>query len=86
MNFKYYGLTTQKTDFWFEQPDGSFIKHIRGKVKGAKGEWRPRPRKHRYLMVYDESLTPRWIEEQYPKKDNVEYEGTKVEHQGRLFN
>ena len=37
-------------------------------------------------MVYDESLTPRWIEEQYPKKDNVEYEGTKVEHQGRLFN
>lgn len=86
LNFKYYGLTAQKTDFWFEQPDGSYIKHIRGKVKGAKGEWRPRPRKHRYLMVYDESLTPRWIEEQYPKKDNVEYEGTKVEHQGRLFN
>jgi len=75
LNFKYYGLTKQKTDFWFEQEDGSYIKHIRGKVKGSKGEWRPRPRKHRYLMVYDKNLCSRWKEEVYPKGNNIEYQG-----------
>ena len=75
LNFKYYGLTAQKDDYWFEQPDGSFIKHTRGKVKGTKGEWRPRPRKHRYLIVYDKKLEPKWIEEAYPKGDNIEYQG-----------
>ena len=75
LNFKYYGLTAQKDDYWFEQPDGSFIKHTRGKVKGTKGEWRPRPRKHRYLMVYDKKLQPKWAEEVYPKGNNIEYQG-----------
>ena len=75
LNFKYYGLTAQKDDYWFEQPDGSFIKHTRGKVKGTKGEWRPSPRKHRYLIVYDKKLEPKWIEEAYPKGDNIEYQG-----------
>ena len=75
LNFKYYGLTAQKDDYWFEQPDGSFIKHTRGKVKGTKGDWRPRPRKHRYLIVYDKKLEPKWIEEAYPKGDNIEYQG-----------
>ena len=75
LNFKYYGLTKQKTDFWFEQEDGSYIKHIRGKVKGIKGEWRPRPRKHRYLTVYDKNLECKWVEEAYPKGNNIEYQG-----------
>ena len=73
LNFKYYGMTAPKTDFWFEQEDGSYIKHVRGKVKGAKGVWKPRSRKYRYLMVYDKYLTPQWREETYPKKDNIEY-------------
>ena len=55
-NFTYYGLTNSKKDFWFELEDGSFIKHQRGPVKGKKGEWRPRDRKHRYLLVFDDSL------------------------------
>ena len=76
LNFKYFGMTAPKTDFWFEQEDGSYIKHVRGKVKGAKGEWRPRPRKYRYLMVYDKCLTSQWTEQSYPKKDNIEYEAT----------
>ena len=76
LNFKYYGMTAPKSDFWFEQEDGSFIKHVRGKVKGAKGEWRPRSRKYRYLMTYDKSLTSNWTEQSYPKQDNVEYEAT----------
>jgi len=59
-NFTYYGLTDEKKDFWIEQSDGSFIKHSRGKVKGVKGEWRSRSRKHRYLLVYDKSLKVIW--------------------------
>ena len=59
-NFVYYGLTTEKKDFWIEQSDGSFIKHSRGKTKGVKGEWRSRSQKHRYLLVYDKTLKVMW--------------------------
>ena len=59
LNFGYYGMTTQKSDFWFEQSDGSYIKHVRGKVKGAKGIWKPRPRKHRYFCLLYTSPSPR---------------------------
>ncbi len=69
-NFKYYGLTSPKKDFWFELEDGSFIKHQRGPVKGKKGEWRHRERKHRYLLVFDESLKCLWEEKPYPKEKN----------------
>jgi len=51
-NFKYYGLTDAKKDFYFT--DGT--KHSRGKMKGEEGEWRDRSRKHRYLMIFDKSL------------------------------
>lgn len=69
-NFKYYGLTDPKKDFWFELEDGSFVKHQRGPVKGRKGEWRPRERKHRYLMVFDKTLNCLWKEKPYPKIKN----------------
>jgi hypothetical protein len=59
-NFKYYGLTETKKDFWIEQQDGTFVKHSRGKVKGLKGEWRDRSRKHRYVMVFDKRLKVLW--------------------------
>jgi len=59
-NFDYYGLSTLKSDFWIYQLDGTFKKHSRGKTKGVKGEWRPRSRKHRYLMVFDKSLNVLW--------------------------
>lgn len=61
-NFKYYGLSAPKKDFWIEQPDGTFKKHSRGKTKGIKGEWRERSRKHRYLIVFDKKLNVRWEE------------------------
>lgn len=51
-NFKYYGLTTPKKDFYYS--DGT--KHSRGSVKGYEGEWRDRSRKHRYLMIFDKEL------------------------------
>ena len=54
-NFKYYGLTDPKKDFYFS--DGT--KHSRGSVRGADGEWRNRSRKHRYLMVFQKELKER---------------------------
>ena len=59
-NFVYYGKSDQKSDFWIKQPDGSFIKHSRGKTKGVDGEWRPRSQKHRFVLVYDKDLNIRW--------------------------
>jgi len=62
-NFKYYGLTDRKKDFYYS--DGT--KHSRGKVKGSEGEWRERSRKHRYLIVFDKELQKRltWKEESW---------------------
>lgn len=70
-NFTYHGLTQKKTDFWAKQEDGSFKKAGRG-CKG-EGEWRPRTRKHRYLMAYDKRLNVLWPAAKYPKGDNSEY-------------
>jgi hypothetical protein len=62
-NFKYYGLTDSKKDFYYA--DGT--KHSRGSVKGLEGEWRERTRKHRYLMIFDKELEKRltWKEEKW---------------------
>lgn len=46
----------------------------RGSVKGLDGEWRPRSRKHRYMIIYDKNLKCKWQEETYPKGNNSEYE------------
>jgi hypothetical protein len=56
-------LTDKKSDFYYA--DGT--KHSRGSVKGAKGEWRERSRKHRYLMIFDKNLKKRltWKEEKW---------------------
>jgi len=58
-NFKYYGLTDRKKDFYYS--DGT--KHSRGKMKGSEGEWRDRTRKHRYVMVFQKGLNVLWKEE-----------------------
>lgn len=59
-NFNYYGLTETKKDFWIRQPDGTFVKHSRGRVKGLDGEWRNRSRKHRYALVFDKTINVLW--------------------------
>ena len=60
-NFKYYGLTDAKKDFYYA--DGT--KHSRGSVKGQEGEWKDRSRKHRYVMMFDKNLKCLWKEEKY---------------------
>jgi len=59
-NFNYYGMTQAKKDFWIAQQDGSFVKHSRGPVKGLRGEWRERSRKHRFALVFDKKLSVLW--------------------------
>jgi hypothetical protein len=58
-NFRYFGTTDPKSDFWIEQPDGSYIKHSRGPTRSLKGEWRERTRKHRYMIIFDKELEKR---------------------------
>ena len=60
-NFKYYGLTDARKDFYYA--DGT--KHSRGSVKGQEGEWKDRSRKHRYVMMFDKNLKCLWNEESY---------------------
>ena len=72
-NFKYYGMTSKKRDFWRKQPDGTYIKQSRGKTRGIEGEWRDRTRKHRYMLIFDKTLKTNWIEQPYPKGDNHEF-------------
>jgi hypothetical protein len=71
LGFKYYGLTAKKTDFFYRLEDGTYTKHSRGKVKGYEGEWRDRPRKHRYLKVFDDAIRIQWEEFDYPKQQTV---------------
>lgn len=68
-NFKYYGLSDQKNDFFVRQFNGTFKKLQRGKCKHLDGEWRPKPQKHRYMIIYDASLKTLWLEQPYPKGD-----------------
>lgn len=73
-NFKYYGLTDKKKDFFYIQEDGSFKKLQRGKCKHLKGEWRDKSQKHRYLLIYDCNLETKWKELKYPKNNvNIDF-------------
>jgi len=58
-NFKYYGLTDKKTDFYVA--DGRV--NPRGKTKDLHGVWLPRTRKHRYCFLLDKKM-PIMITEQ----------------------
>ncbi len=69
-NFKYYGLTSARSDFWVRQASGAFTKQSRGKTKGIIGEWRKRSRKHRFLLVYDKTLVTLWKENIFINSDD----------------
>lgn len=66
-NFKYYGLTAPKKDFFIRNEDGTYTKHSRGVIKGVNGEWRDRTRKHRFVMLFDHSLSIKWVEQKWAK-------------------
>lgn len=69
-NFKYYGLTDSKKDFYIKNNDGSFTKHSRGSVKNLIGEWKERTRKHRFLLIFDSVLNVKWKEQDWKYTKN----------------
>lgn len=83
-NFKYYGLTDNKTDFF--SADGRV--NPRGSTKDVQGVWLPRTQKHRYAYIIDDTLKCLYQEKPYPKKtDTKEYDccgGTKVVYDKRF--
>ena len=66
-NFKYYGLTDAKTDFF--SVDGR--KNPRGATKDMQGVWLPRTRKHRYCYIIDKKLKVNYKEQKPPKKEDI---------------
>lgn len=71
-NFKYFGLTDKKTDFYTEEGK----KNPRGATKNVKGVWVDRNMKHRYAYIMCESLKVNYKEELKPKIEN--YENTSI--------
>lgn len=65
-NFKYYGLTDSKTDFYTQKKDGTISVNPRGATKELNGIWLPRTRKHRYCYILDKSLKPLYEEQPHP--------------------
>ncbi len=66
-NFKYYGLTDKKSDFY--RYDGKA--NPRGATKEVHGVWVPRTRKHRYAYIIDNSLICNYNETVRPKKGDT---------------
>ena len=65
-NFKYFGLTDKKCDFY--TPDGIFG---RGKPSEFDGVWLPRSSKHRYAYIIDKSLKCKYKEQEIPKSGDL---------------
>lgn len=65
-NFKYYGLTALKKD-WKPDNNKPLSRGAGQSTGGLAGCWVPRTRKHRYLTTYSKKLTPKWVEQPYPK-------------------
>jgi len=85
-NFKYYGLTDKKTDFFCA--DGRL--NPRGKTKDLQGVWLPRARKHRYCYLIDKDLKVLLNEENKPKISDTSIteccDSTKVVYDKRFDN
>ncbi len=69
-NFKYYGLSKDKCDFYREDRP----KPSRGKTVGVYGVWVKRPQKHRYAYIIDKNLKCNYQEvDNFPKKGETIY-------------
>lgn len=66
-NFKYYGLTDFKMDFFSE--DGKV--NPRGSTKDKRGVWLPRSRKHRYAYIIDPSLVCLYQQQPKPTLEHI---------------
>lgn len=69
-NFKYYGLTDKKTDF-YRAKDGAKNSRDGDGTKDVQGVWIPRSQKHRYCYLIDESLKVNYSECDRPTVDKL---------------
>lgn len=67
-NFKYYGLTDKKTDFYSSDKG----LNPRGSTRDLQGVWMPRARKHRYCYILDKKSKPLYTEKVRPTKEQKE--------------
>lgn len=73
-NFKYYGLTSPRTDF-YTLKDGKMTPNPRGATKDLHGVWLPRTKKHRYCYILDKSLEVLHKEQPHPTvKETIDNE------------
>lgn len=70
-NFKYYGVSDKKKDFYMydETSSNGYRLNPRGKVTDKQGIWLDRSIKHRYVIVFEKNLRVLYKEEKYPKGD-----------------
>lgn len=80
-NWTYCGLTAKRKDFWV---NGKIQE--RGKTKGVDGIWVGRPQRHRYIMVYDDSLELLWDVQEYPKVNTLDSDCYGCNGEGDVYN
>lgn len=66
-NFKYYGLTDKKPDFYKYESDNVFKLNPRGKTTYLHGVWLDRSLKHRYYYSLEKKSNVLYKAEPYPK-------------------
>jgi hypothetical protein len=74
-NFRYYGLTDKKSDFFHLNEKNEWKVNPRGPTKDKMGVWINRTQKHRYAYIIDETLKCLYEQQSYPKKtDTKQYD------------
>ena len=71
-NFKYYGLTDKKSDFFYYTKNGEWKVNFRGETKDKQGVWMNRTQKHRYAYIIDKRLKCLYTEQPCPKKTETQ--------------
>lgn len=81
-NFKYFGLTDKKSDFFHLNEKGEWKVNPRGPTKDKRGVWINRTQKHRYAYIMDKNLKCLYEQLPYPSKNDIKkYDccsGTKI--------
>lgn len=67
LSLSYYGLCKAQVQFYIKQPDGTYKKRHREKVKGVDGYYVKKSKKHRYIKCLKKGLKKniKWEEKPY---------------------
>lgn len=70
-NFRYFGLTDKKSDFFHFNEKSEWKVNPRGPTKDKQGVWINRTQKHRYAYIMDDNLKCLYEQLSYPKKTDI---------------